>query len=187
MANPFTSSTCRLVPRTMMRSPRPSGTIVGRLASGSVLNSDINCVEISFAAPGVTGRTANSGLSGANRASVLATVADLSDDDLPAVLSNLGGHDLQALTTTLDFIGQDLSRPTVLFAYTIKGWGLPIAGDPLNHSKLLSNEQMDEFREQIAVWDERARKLFHERPLVAVGGALVAGYLLGRLFSRRWP
>ena len=24
-----------------------------------------------------------------------------------------------------------------LFAYTIKGWGLPIAGDPLNHAKLL--------------------------------------------------
>ena len=25
-------------------------------------------------------------------------------------------------------------RPSVVFAYTVKGWGLPIAGDPLNHS-----------------------------------------------------
>ena len=34
-------------------------------------------------------------------------------------------------------------RPSVVFAYTVKGWGLPIAGDPLNHSALLSGEQID--------------------------------------------
>ena len=28
-------------------------------------------------------------------------------------------------------------RPTVIFAYTVKGWGLPIAGNPRNHSALL--------------------------------------------------
>src|SRR5205085_2434041 len=37
-------------------------------------------------------------------------------------------------------------RPTVLFAYTVKGWGLPIAGDPLNHSALLTDPQIDELR-----------------------------------------
>ena len=28
--------------------------------------------------------------------------------------------------------------PVVIFAYTVKGWGLPFAGDPLNHSQLLT-------------------------------------------------
>lgn len=81
-------------------------------------------------------------LAGAHRIGVLSVVSAIADEELPTVLSNLGGHDLQALTQALDFVGQDLSRPTVLFAYTIKGWGLPIAGDPLNHSKLLTVEQM---------------------------------------------
>ena len=38
-------------------------------------------------------------------------------------------------------------RPSVVFAYTVKGWGLPIAGDPLNHSALLSAQQIDELRD----------------------------------------
>jgi pyruvate dehydrogenase E1 component len=38
--------------------------------------------------------------------------------------------------------------PAVVFAYTIKGWGLPIAGDPLNHSALLSDEHVEALRVQ---------------------------------------
>jgi len=101
--------------------------------------------------PGAEGRKRLGELAGANRSSVLSVVASVSDEQLPTVLSNLGGHDLQALTRALDFVGQDLSQPTVLFAYTIKGWGLPIAGDPLNHSKLLTNEQMSVLQETLNV------------------------------------
>jgi pyruvate dehydrogenase E1 component len=39
-------------------------------------------------------------------------------------------------------------RPSVVFAYTIKGWGLPMAGNPRNHSALLSTAQIDSMREQ---------------------------------------
>src|SRR5262249_55837551 len=35
-------------------------------------------------------------------------------------------------------------RPTVIFAYTIKGWSLPIEGHPSNHSTLLTQEQLEE-------------------------------------------
>ena len=35
-------------------------------------------------------------------------------------------------------------RPSVVFAYTVKGWGLPIAGNPRNHSALLTGEQIDD-------------------------------------------
>ena len=31
-------------------------------------------------------------------------------------------------------------RPSVVFAYTVKGWGLPIAGNPRNHSALLTGD-----------------------------------------------
>ncbi len=85
------------------------------------------------------------------RDAVLAAVDNVPDDGLPAVLSNLGGHDLHALIQTFDQAQEDLSRPTVIFAYTIKGWGLPIAGDPLNHSKLLTAEQIDDLQRALSI------------------------------------
>jgi pyruvate dehydrogenase E1 component len=42
----------------------------------------------------------------------------------------------------------------VVFAYTVKGWGLPIAGDPLNHSALLSSAQIDALRAEMGLTDE---------------------------------
>src|SRR6266403_2505479 len=36
--------------------------------------------------------------------------------------------------------------PVVVVAYTIKGWGLPFQGDPLNHSMLLTPAQIDALR-----------------------------------------
>ena len=54
-------------------------------------------------------------------------------------------------------------------------------------SKRLDSESIENIRNQISVWDERARTLFQERPIAVVAGALVAGYLFGRIFSRRWP
>jgi pyruvate dehydrogenase E1 component len=41
--------------------------------------------------------------------------------------------------------------PVVIFAYTIKGFGLPLAGDPLNHSQLLTQAQMDELQRHLGV------------------------------------
>ena len=38
------------------------------------------------------------------------------------------------------------TRPTVIFAYTIKGWRLPFAGDSLNHSALLVPDQIEAAR-----------------------------------------
>ena len=35
-------------------------------------------------------------------------------------------------------------RPSVVFAYTIKGWRLPIEGHPGNHSALLTQEQWEQ-------------------------------------------
>lgn len=75
----------------------------------------------------------------------------ITDAELPAVLSNLGGHDLAELLSVLAEADQTVGQPTIIFAYTIKGWGLPIAGHPLNHSMLLTNTQMEALRAQMAI------------------------------------
>jgi pyruvate dehydrogenase E1 component len=69
-------------------------------------------------------------------------VGELDDGELRAGLRDLGGHDLGALIEAYRRAEHD--RPTVVFAYTIKGWSLPIEGHPENHSALLTREQMVE-------------------------------------------
>ena len=60
------------------------------------------------------------------------------DDDLAALIQNLGGHDHQTLLAAFRACDAVTDRPSIVFAYTIKGWGLPIAGDPLNHAAMLT-------------------------------------------------
>ncbi|MBP6994991.1 MAG: pyruvate dehydrogenase [Phycicoccus sp.] len=69
-------------------------------------------------------------------------IESLSPDDLAAAVRDLGGHDLGLLTDT--FATVDPTRPSIVFAYTIKGRGLPTEGHPANHSALLTQSQMEE-------------------------------------------
>ena len=55
-------------------------------------------------------------------------VAGLDDATLYAAIRNLGGHDLASLREAFDAI--DDTRPTVIFAYTVKGYGLATRGPP---------------------------------------------------------
>jgi pyruvate dehydrogenase E1 component len=87
----------------------------------------------------------------AERESILRSVADTGDDDLRRLVSNLAGHDLPRLLEVLEEADAVEDAPVVVFAYTIKGFGLPMAGDPLNHSQLLSQAQMDELRVELGV------------------------------------
>jgi ElaB/YqjD/DUF883 family membrane-anchored ribosome-binding protein len=45
--------------------------------------------------------------------------------------------------------------------------------------------QLDRARARLDDLDSQVRKLVQDRPAVAVGGALVFGYVLGRLLLRR--
>ncbi len=85
-------------------------------------------------------------------------IADLSDADLPSVIQDLAGHDLKSLIGCFRACDAEQDRPSIVFAYTIKGWGLPFAGDPLNHSALLTSAQVDEMRGRVGLtveseWD----------------------------------
>jgi pyruvate dehydrogenase E1 component len=53
-------------------------------------------------------------------------IAGLDDATLVAAIRNLGGHDLGALDDAYAAIDDD--RPTVILAYTIKGYGLAMLG-----------------------------------------------------------
>lgn len=63
------------------------------------------------------------------------------------LVSDLGGHDLADVLSAFKAARGETERPTVVFAYTIKGYGLQIAGRPQNHSALLTGEQIDELRQ----------------------------------------
>src|SRR5689334_6927027 len=69
---------------------------------------------------------------------------DLGDHDLLATFRDLGGHDLAALIDGYRQADAVTDRPSVVFAYTIKGWSLPTEGHPANHSALLNHAQYRE-------------------------------------------
>jgi pyruvate dehydrogenase E1 component len=80
-------------------------------------------------------------------AEVVAFCSGLADAELAALVTDLAGHDFGTLLEAFAQCDRD-RRPSVVFAYTIKGWGLPIAGNPRNHSALLTTAQVDELRER---------------------------------------
>jgi pyruvate dehydrogenase E1 component len=84
--------------------------------------------------------------------------AGIPDAELAPLVTDLAGHDLGSLLAAFAECDAESSRPSVLFAYTIKGWGLPIAGNPRNHSALLTTAQVGQMREQLGLtaateWD----------------------------------
>jgi len=84
--------------------------------------------------------------------------ADIPDDELAPLVTDLAGHDIGSLLAAFAECDAESGRPSVLFAYTIKGWGLPIAGNPRNHSALLTTAQIGQMRERLGLtaateWD----------------------------------
>jgi pyruvate dehydrogenase E1 component len=78
-------------------------------------------------------------------------LAPVADDALPALLADLGGHDLSTILAALDEADREREAPAVILAHTLKGWGLPLAADPLNHTMLLSAAQVEELRAALGV------------------------------------
>jgi pyruvate dehydrogenase E1 component len=73
------------------------------------------------------------------------------DDALAALMTNLAGHDLEALLEAFHGIPDD--HRTCFVVYTIKGFGLPFAGHKDNHAGLMNPDQMAEFRRQHRIGD----------------------------------
>ncbi|MBP2300647.1 transketolase [Azospirillum picis] len=67
------------------------------------------------------------------------------DEELARLMGNLGGHDLPSLLQAFAE-ARTHDRPVCFIAYTVKGFGLPLAGHKDNHSGLLTAQQMEGFR-----------------------------------------
>ncbi len=72
-----------------------------------------------------------------------------SDDELAALMTDLGGHCLRTLCAGFDGVTDD--RPTVFIAYTTKGRGTPLAGHKDNHAGLMTEAQIAALRERLGV------------------------------------
>jgi pyruvate dehydrogenase E1 component len=103
-----------------------------------------------------------------------------SDGELATLMADLGGHCLASLTEAFDAIDHD--RPTLFLAYTVKGWGTPLAGHKDNHAGLMNPTQMAAFQQDMGVaqgceWDKdaalkdapAAKTFLSDRPFFAKG------------------
>ena len=75
-----------------------------------------------------------------------------SDAALSALMTNLGGHDLPELLKAFE-TARLHDRPVCFIAYTIKGFGLPLAGHKDNHAGLMNPTQMDAFKTSMGIRD----------------------------------
>jgi pyruvate dehydrogenase E1 component len=84
---------------------------------------------------------------------IRAILDPLSDEELGALMTNLGGHDVGTLLDA--FRGQDAAgdQPACFIAYTVKGMGLPFAGHKDNHAGLMTKEQMAGFKAEMGIRD----------------------------------
>ena len=92
---------------------------------------------------------------------VSALIERRSDDELQALMTNLGGHCLPSLVAAFD-AADGSNEPTVFLAYTIKGWGTPLAGHKDNHAGLMTGAQFAQWQERMGVaagseWEIPAR------------------------------
>ena len=90
------------------------------------------------------------------------------------LLAGLGGHDHDELARMLAEADAAVDRPSVLFAYTIKGWRLPFAGDALNHSALMKSDQVEALAQRAG-----------RRPRATRGPCSTPDSAAGELMARR--
>lgn len=96
---------------------------------------------------------------------VTALIEKRSDDELAKLMNNLGGHDLAAMREAFHAVDHD--RPVCFICYTVKGYGLPMAGHKDNHAGLMTPAQMETFRAAMNVREGHEWDRFEGLPLPA--------------------
>ena len=83
------------------------------------------------------------------RANVVELLARYDDTALADLMTNLGGHCVESLVEAFD--GAQDTRPTLFIAYTVKGFGLPLAGHKDNHSGMMNPPQIATLRTSLGI------------------------------------
>jgi len=111
---------------------------------------------------------------GGDVAEFQALINSFDDDALQELMTNLGGHCFETVLEAFDLASQS-DRRTAFIAYTIKGFGLPMAGHRDNHGLFMSPDQFigvqaklgikagDEWKPFSGIKDERAARTLVER------------------------
>src|ERR1039458_6270766 len=71
--------------------------------------------------------------------------------EIGPLIADLGGHDLGKILNAFTEANTVADRPVAIVAYTVKGWQLPIAGDPADHSRLLTGDQVELLRTRLGI------------------------------------
>ena len=80
---------------------------------------------------------------------VAALLEGYDDAALAVLMTNLGGHCIESLLEA--FAAADDEAPTLFIAYTIKGFGLPLAGHKDNHSGMMNPVQIAGLRAALGI------------------------------------
>lgn len=83
------------------------------------------------------------------KANVTKLLDDYDDPALARLMTNLGGHCVETLLEA--FAAANDETPTMFIAYTIKGFGLPLAGHKDNHSGMMNPPQIAELRASLNI------------------------------------
>jgi len=94
---------------------------------------------------------------------VSALLARRTDTELAELMANLGGHCIESLLQQFEAIADD--RPTVFIAYTVKGWGTPLAGHKDNHAGQMTAAQIDGLKAAMGVREGHEWERFEGLPI----------------------
>ena len=85
-----------------------------------------------------------------HHANVKELLVSYSDEELAGVMTALGGHCFETILEAFaEAEGSD--KPRLFIAYTIKGYGLPLAGHKDNHAGLMTPSQIEGLRRKLGV------------------------------------
>ncbi|MCT2401713.1 transketolase [Novosphingobium mangrovi (ex Huang et al. 2023)] len=83
------------------------------------------------------------------KANVRKLLDSFDDDALARLMTNLGGHCIESLIEAFEAADDD--KPTLFIAYTVKGFGLPLAGHKDNHSGMMNPAQIEQLRTSLGI------------------------------------
>ncbi len=79
-------------------------------------------------------------------------IQSFNDEELNDLMTNLAGHDVESLERAfLKYLNND--KPTCFICYTVKGFGLPLAGHKDNHSGIMNNHQFNDYKKIMKIRD----------------------------------
>lgn len=87
----------------------------------------------------------------------------ISDTDLRTAYHDFGGHDFATLIEAFELSKKETTRPSMVIAHTIKGWGLNMAANPGNHSAIPDAEEMKMLAQRAGITGDASFERFSDK------------------------